>query len=63
VPDDVVFAITSAICQHPERVRQIHPAAAEFDPATAHINPGGPRHAGAERYYTTREAMFPGIIE
>ncbi|MDA0734400.1 MAG: TAXI family TRAP transporter solute-binding subunit [Chloroflexi bacterium] len=54
VPNDVVFAITSAICEHPERVRYIHPAAADFDPTTACLNPGGPLHPGAERYYTTQ---------
>jgi hypothetical protein len=55
VPDDVVFAITGAICQHYPQVRQIHPAASEFDPAQAHLNPGGPLHAGAERYFRSRE--------
>lgn len=54
VPDDVVFAITSAICEHAEQVRQIHPAATDFDPTIAFFNPGGPLHAGAERFHTTR---------
>jgi hypothetical protein len=56
VPDDLVFAITSAICQHPEQVRRVHPAAADFDPAAAQLNPGGPWHPGAERYFATRRS-------
>ena len=51
VPAEVVFAITAAICDHPDRVRAIHPAAAAFDPARAHLNPGGPLHEGAARYF------------
>ena len=51
VLDEVVFAITEAICQHYQQVRQIHPAASEFDPARSHLNPGGPLHTGAEWYY------------
>jgi TRAP transporter TAXI family solute receptor len=51
VPAEVVFAITSAICDHPDRVRAIHPAAAAFDPARAHLDPGGPLHEGAARYF------------
>ena len=53
-PDDVVFAITEAICQHYPQVRQIHPAASEFDPAQAHLNPGGQLHAGAEGYFRSK---------
>jgi TRAP transporter TAXI family solute receptor len=51
VPEDLVFAITQAICQHYLQVRQIHPGASGFDPAKAHLKPGGPLHQGAERYY------------
>jgi len=54
VPADVVFAITAAICGNPERVRAIHPAAATFDPAQAHLEPGGPLHEGAARYFGLR---------
>lgn len=54
VPDDVVFAITETICHHYQQVRKIHPAAAEFDPEQAHLNPGGPLHPGAERYFKSR---------
>lgn len=51
VPAEAVFAITAAICDHPERVRAIHPSAAAFDPARAHLAPGGPLHEGAARYF------------
>lgn len=54
VPDDVAFAIVEAICEHPGNVRKIHPSAARFDPSEAPLNPGGPLHAGAERYYRTK---------
>jgi len=32
-------------------VRAIHPAAASFDPACAHLDAGGPLHEGAARYF------------
>ena len=51
VPAEVVHAIVAAICDHPERVRAIHPAAASFDPARAHLDTGGPLHEGAARYF------------
>lgn len=51
VPEEVVFAITSAICQHPELVRKIHPAAKEFDPKQACLNARGPLHPGAEKFF------------
>lgn len=54
VPDDVVYAITSAICDRPDRVRRIHPAARPFAPEAAHREARGPLHAGAERYYRGR---------
>ena len=54
VPAKVVFAITEVICDHPQRVRAIHPAAAAFDPARAHLDPGGPLHEGAARYFQAR---------
>ncbi len=54
VPAEVVFAITAAICDNPERVRAIHPAAASFDPARANVDPGGPLHEGAARYFEAR---------
>ena len=51
VPEDVVYVITSAICEHAERVRRIHPAARGFDPQTAHLRGRGPLHPGAVRYF------------
>lgn len=51
VPDELVHAITAAVCGRPERVRAIHPAAAAFDPRRAPLDPGGPLHAGAARFY------------
>ena len=56
VPAEVVFAITAAICDRPERVRAIHPAAETFDPARAHLDAGGPLHEGAARYFEARGA-------
>jgi TRAP transporter TAXI family solute receptor len=56
VPTDVVFTITRALCEHPERVRAIHPAARQFDPAQAHLQAGGPLHPGAERHFRNRVA-------
>jgi TRAP transporter TAXI family solute receptor len=54
VPTDVVFAITRVLCEHQERVRSIHPAARQFDPAQASLPAGAPLHAGAERYFRNR---------
>lgn len=51
---EVVFAITAGICDDPERVRAIHPATASFDPVRAHLEPGGPLHEGAARYFEAR---------
>ena len=54
VDEDVVYAITSAICEHADRVRQIHPAAQSFVPGRAHLQPHGPLHPGAARYFRER---------
>jgi TRAP transporter TAXI family solute receptor len=51
VPTDVVGAIVRTLCEYPDRVRQIHPAAEPFDPARAHLQSGGPLHPGAVRYF------------
>jgi TRAP transporter TAXI family solute receptor len=59
VPADVVFAITAAICDNPERVRAIHPAATFFEPSRAHLELGGPLHEGAARYFEARGV--PGV--
>jgi TRAP transporter TAXI family solute receptor len=51
VSEDIVYAITRVICDHAERVRQIHRAAQDFDPGTAHLQSQGPLHPGAARYF------------
>jgi hypothetical protein len=51
VPDDVVYAITGVICDHADRVREIHPAAQHFAPTRAHLQGHGPLHPGAARYF------------
>ncbi len=38
--------------------RAIHPAAAAFDPARAHLNPGGPLQEGAALYFTDQERVL-----
>jgi hypothetical protein len=57
VAEDVVYAITSVICDGAERVRQIHPAAQSFAPTHAYLQGRAPLHPGAARYFpeaTTR---------
>jgi TRAP transporter TAXI family solute receptor len=54
VPEDVVYTITRVICDHANRVRQIHPAAQHFAPKSAHLQGGGPLHQGAARYFRTQ---------
>ena len=44
----------ATICDNAARVRAIHPAAAAFDPARSHLDPGGPLHEGAARYFEVR---------
>ena len=54
VAEEVVYAITRVICDHADRVRQIHPAARNFEAATAHLHGHGPLHPGAVRYFEDR---------
>ena len=54
VPDDVLFSIVEAICEHPGRVQAMHPAALNFDPEQAYLGSGGPLHPGAEKYFKTK---------
>jgi TRAP transporter TAXI family solute receptor len=58
VPATVVYAITSVICEHADRVRQLHPAAQHFDPRTAHLQSRGPLHPGA-RWYFRQQGWLP----
>jgi TRAP-type uncharacterized transport system substrate-binding protein len=51
VAEDVVYAITSVICDYADRVRQIHPAAQHFAFAGAYLQGYGPLHPGAARYF------------
>ena len=51
VGEDVVYAITRVICDHADRVRQLHPAAQHFAPTRAHLHAHGPLHPGAARYF------------
>jgi TRAP-type uncharacterized transport system substrate-binding protein len=54
VPDDVVAVIVGVICDHPDRVRRIHPAARPFVPEGAHLHGRGALHPGAARYFRGR---------
>jgi hypothetical protein len=60
VADDVVHAITSVICDHADRVRQIHPAARHFEPERAHVQGHDPLHPGAARYFQEKGLLFMG---
>jgi TRAP transporter TAXI family solute receptor len=51
VAEDVVYAITSVICDYADRVRQIHPAAQSFASTRPHLQGHGPLHPGAIRYF------------
>ena len=57
VPEEVVYAITSVICDHADRVQQIHPAAQHFTPGTAHLQSRGALHPGAARYFRMQGLM------
>jgi uncharacterized protein len=54
VSDDVVFTIVEAVCEHPDRIQAVHPAALGFDPEQAYLGAGGPLHPGAEKYFRTK---------
>jgi TRAP-type uncharacterized transport system substrate-binding protein len=58
VPEEVVYAITSVICDHTDRVQQIHPAAQSFDSEIAHLQSGGALHPGAAQYFR-RKGRIP----
>jgi TRAP transporter TAXI family solute receptor len=57
VAEDVVYAITSVICDYADRVRQIHPAAQDFAPTHAHLQRHGPLHPGAVRYFQSKGVL------
>lgn len=56
VPEDVVYDLTKALCEHPEETRAVHRAWQNFDPRTAWKDTGGELHPGASRYF--REKGF-----
>jgi len=51
VPEEIVYGITKALCEHPKVVHDWGPIFASFDPKTAWKYVAGPLHPGAEHYY------------
>ncbi|MBE3138847.1 MAG: TAXI family TRAP transporter solute-binding subunit [Actinobacteria bacterium] len=52
VPDDVIYALTKAVCEDVESVHSITESTKVFKPETAGSNPTGlPMHPGAIQYY------------
>jgi TRAP transporter TAXI family solute receptor len=49
--DDLAYTITKTINDNVERVRQLHPSLADYDPAKGWLRLGLALHPGAERYY------------
>ena len=56
VPEEVVYQITKAICENPERLLQIHASLKDWIPEEGWKYLFVPLHPGAERYY--REAGY-----
>jgi TRAP transporter TAXI family solute receptor len=57
VPDDLVHAITRALCENPQETRSVHRSWRQFDPETAWRDTGLALHPGAARYF--REKGHP----
>ena len=60
MPDDVAYAITKAICEHPEELASAHASLKAFQPEKAFMpgkNGAIPLHPGAMRYYKERGWM------
>jgi TRAP transporter TAXI family solute receptor len=51
IPDDIVYEITKALCEHADETRAVHRGWRAFDPRTAWQNTGWELHPGAARYY------------
>jgi len=51
LPDDIVYRITKAICNNPDRIRKSGRTYRSFSPENAWRIFGGPIHPGALRYY------------
>lgn len=49
--DDLAYTITKTINDNVERVRQLHPSLADYDPSKGWLRLGLALHPGAERYY------------
>ena len=49
--DDLAYTITKTINDNVDRVRQLHPSLADYDPAKGWLHLGLALHPGAERYY------------
>jgi TRAP transporter TAXI family solute receptor len=49
--DDLAYTITKTINDNVDRVRQLHPSLADYDPAKGWLGLGLALHPGAERYY------------
>ena len=62
VAEDVVYAITSVICDYAERVRQIHPAAQYFAPMHAYLQGHGPLHPGAAQYFQSKSWRYRTVV-
>jgi TRAP transporter TAXI family solute receptor len=57
LPEDMVYAITKTISEHPDVVRKVHRLYEPYDPKRGCEITGGPMHPGAVRYY--KEAGIP----
>ncbi len=51
MPEELVYNITKAICEHADTIRASGAAYTHFDPRQLVVNVGGPLHPGAEKYY------------
>lgn len=51
LPDDLVYSITRALCEHADTIRAAGATYTNFEPRQLVNNVGGPLHPGAEKYY------------
>src|SRR5262245_2637967 len=52
--DDLAYTITKTINDNVDRVRNLHPSLADYDPSRGWVHLGLALHPGAERYYRER---------
>jgi TRAP transporter TAXI family solute receptor len=57
IPDEIVYEITKALCEHVEETRAVHPSWRAFDPKEAWKDTGGELHPGAARYFREQGYM------